>query len=82
VYEGDVVLEGIPRSVSDQVTNTVLEVNPQGVIRRIVIDQMDGSTTEFRFLSQKENVQVPDERFRFTPPAGVEVLQGNELTQP
>jgi len=40
---------------------------------------MDGSVTEFRFLQQKENVQVSDQRFKFTPPPGVEVVQGTEL---
>jgi len=78
--EGDIVLQGIPKSMADRVANTLLEVSPDGLIRRIVVEEMDGSVTEFRFLQQKENVQVPDQRFRFTPPAGVEVVQGTELT--
>jgi outer membrane lipoprotein carrier protein len=80
LYEGDVLLQGIPKSLADQVANTVLEVSPDGLIRRMVIDQLDGSVTEFRFLQQRENVQVADQRFRFTPPPGVEVVQGTELT--
>ena len=80
LYEGDIVLQGIPKSLADRVANTLVEVSPDGLIRRIVIDQMDGSLTEFRFLQQKENVQVPDARFRFVPPPGVEVVQGTELT--
>jgi len=79
-YEGDIVLQGIPKSMADRVANTLLEVSPDGLIRRIVVEELDGSVTEFRFLQQKENVQVPDQRFRFTPPAGVEVVQGTELT--
>ena len=78
--EGDIVLQGIPKSMADRVANTLLEVSPDGLIRRIVVEEMDGSVTEFRFLQQRENVQVPDQRFRFTPPAGVEVVQGTELT--
>jgi len=79
-YEGDIVLQGIPKSMADRVANTLLEVSPDGLIQRIVVEELDGSVTEFRFLQQKENVQVPDQRFRFTPPAGVEVVQGTELT--
>jgi outer membrane lipoprotein carrier protein len=80
LYDGDIVLQGIPKSLADRVANTLVEVSPDGLIRRIVIDQMDGSLTEFRFLQQKENVQVPDQRFHFVPPPGVEVVQGTELT--
>jgi len=61
------------------VSQTLLEVTADGLITRIVVEEMDGSVTEFRFLQQKENVQVSDQRFRFTPPPGVEVVQGTEL---
>jgi len=81
LYDGDIVLQGIPKSLADRAANTLLEVSGDGLIRRIVIDQLDGSVTEFRFLQQKENVQVPDKRFQFTPPPGVEVVQGTELTE-
>jgi outer membrane lipoprotein carrier protein len=80
LYDGDIVLQGIPKSLADRVANTLLEVSPDGLIRRIVVDQMDGSVTEFRFLQQRENVQIADQHFRFTPPPGVEVVQGTELT--
>src|SRR5208283_532037 len=81
LYDGDIVLQGIPKSLADRAANTLLEVSGDGLIRRIVIDKLDGSVTEFRFLQQKENVQVPDKRFQFTPPPGVEVVQGTELTE-
>ncbi len=32
--------------------------------------------TEFRFSQMQENVPVSDTDFRFTPPAGVTVVQG------
>jgi outer membrane lipoprotein-sorting protein len=51
------------------------------MITRIVVEEMDGSVTEFRFLQQKENVQIADARFKFTPPTGVEVVQGTELVE-
>ena len=76
---GDVVLRGVPKGMQERVSQTLLEVTPDGLIARIVVEEMDGSVTEFRFLQQKENVQVSDQRFRFTPPPGVEVVQGTEL---
>ena len=76
---GDIVLRGVPKGMQERVSQTLLEVTPDGLITRIVVEEMDGSVTEFRFLQQKENVQVSDQRFRFTPPPGVEVVQGTEL---
>jgi outer membrane lipoprotein carrier protein len=72
----DIVLEGVPKGLRERVARTLLEVGRDGYIRRIVVEELDGSVTEFRFLQQKENVQIPDARFHFTPPAGVEVVQG------
>jgi outer membrane lipoprotein-sorting protein len=60
----------------ERVAETLLEVTPDGLIARIVVEELDGSVTEFRFLQQKENVEIPDQRFHFVPPAGVEVVAG------
>ena len=51
------------------------------MITRIVVEETDGSVTEFRFLQQKENVQIEDARFKFVPPPGVEVVEGTELVE-
>ena len=75
------MLRGVPKGMQERVSNTLLEVTPDGLIQRIVVEEMDGSVTEFRFLQQKENVQIADQRFKFTPPAGVEVVQGTELVE-
>ncbi|MGA9565519.1 MAG: outer membrane lipoprotein chaperone LolA [Candidatus Korobacteraceae bacterium] len=77
---GDIVLRGVPKGMQERVSRTLLEVTPEGLITRIVVEELDGSVTEFRFLQQKENVQVSDQRFKFVPPPGVEVVQGTELT--
>jgi len=79
VNSGDVVLRGIPQGLENRVAQTLLEVSPDGLIDRIVIEELDGSLTEFRFLQQKENVQIPDQRFSFTPPPGVEIVAGTEM---
>jgi outer membrane lipoprotein carrier protein len=78
---GDIVLRGVPKGMQERVSQTLLEVTPDGMINRIVVEELDGSVTEFRFLQQKENVQIADGRFKFTPPPGVEVVQGTELVE-
>ncbi len=79
VNPGDVVLRGVPKGMRDRVEQTLLEVAPDGLIVRIVVEEFDGSTTEFRFLQQKENVELADQQFRFIPPPGVEVVAGTEF---
>ena len=79
VNPGDVVLRGIPKGLRDRVSETLLEVAPDGLIVRIVVEELDGSTTEFRFLQQQENVELADQQFHFTPPPGVEVVAGTEF---
>ena len=78
---GDIVLRGVPKGMQERVSQTLLEVTPEGLITRIAVEEFDGSVTEFRFLQQKENVQIGDQRFKFAPPAGVEVVQGTELVE-
>ena len=73
---GDVVLTGVPKGMQERVAKTLLEVSPDGLITRIVVEELDGSTTEFRFLQQKENVEIADAQFRFVPPPGVEIVAG------
>ncbi len=71
---GDVVLKGVPRAMPDRVTQVLLEITPQHWIRRIVIDEADGSSTEYLFSDEKAEVKLPDQRFEFTVPRGVEVV--------
>jgi outer membrane lipoprotein-sorting protein len=65
----------------DRVEQTLLEIAPDGLIERIVVEELDGSVTEFRFHQQKENVQMGDQQFRFVPPDGVEVVAGTEMME-
>jgi outer membrane lipoprotein-sorting protein len=65
----------------DRVEQTLLEIAPDGMIVRIVVEELDGSMTEFCFHQQKENVQIADQQFQFVPPAGVEIVAGTELTE-
>src|SRR5579863_8672498 len=72
----DVVLRGVPKSLADRVSQVLLEITPEHWISRILIEEVDGSVTEYRFTNQRENVVVPDRQFRFTVPDGVEVIDG------
>jgi outer membrane lipoprotein carrier protein len=77
---GDVVLRGVPQSLADRVSQVLLEITPAHWISRILIEEVDGSVTEYRFISHRENVAVSDQRFRFSVPDGVQVIDG-ELGQ-
>ena len=72
---GNVMLRGVPKAMADRVSQVLLEITPDSQIARIEIEEAGGAVTEYRFNSQKENVVVGDERFRFTAPAGVEVIE-------
>jgi len=74
---GDVVLRGIPKSLADRVSQVLLEITPEHWIGRIVIEEVDGSVTEYRFTDQRENVAVSDRQFQFAVPDGVEVISGD-----
>ncbi len=73
----DVVLRGVPRALADSVNEILLEIAPDKRIVRIVIDEVDGSVTEYRLSDQRENVAIPDNRFQFKPPPGTETIEGD-----
>ena len=76
VDAGDVVLRGVPQAMAERVSSILLEVTPERRIARIVINEADGSVTEYRFSEQKEDLPIPDGRFHFSPPAGTETVEG------
>lgn len=68
------VLRGVARGMEDRTRQVLVEVTPQYRIARILIDSTDDSITEYRFSNQKEDVQVLDSKFRFSAPAGSEII--------
>lgn len=74
--QGNYVLRGIPRGMADRITQILLEVTADNRIRRIQIDDVDGSTTEYRFSQPKEDIAIADNLFHFAPPPGVETIEG------
>jgi outer membrane lipoprotein carrier protein len=81
LQSGDVVLRGVPSAMADQISEIVLEVTPEHQILRLIVKAIDGSSTEYRFTDQKEDVPIADGRFQFKPPAGTEVVDEGELGQ-
>jgi outer membrane lipoprotein carrier protein len=74
---GNVVLRGVPTAMAERVSQVLLEITPEWQIARISMQEADGSITEYRFTKQKENVEIDEQQFRFTPPAGVEIVDGD-----
>jgi outer membrane lipoprotein carrier protein len=71
----DSILRGVPRGMEDRIRQVLLEITPEHRIARILIHGVDDSITEYRFNNQKENVEVPERQFRFSAPAGTEVIE-------
>jgi len=75
VTPGNMVLRGVPKGMEDRIREVILEITPDYKIARIQFEEADDSVTEYRFSEQKENGPVADQRFKFTAPPGVEVIE-------
>ena len=75
LQSGNVVLRGVPQALADRVSEILLEVTPEHEIIRIVIQEVDGAATEYRFGEIKEDVAIADGRFQFKPPPGTETVE-------
>jgi outer membrane lipoprotein carrier protein len=78
LMSGNVVLRGVPQDLADRVSEIQLEITPDHRIARIVIDEVDGSMTEYRFSEQKEDGPVAEGQFEFKAPPGTETIEGME----
>jgi outer membrane lipoprotein carrier protein len=73
---GNVVLRGVPQALADRISEVLVEVTPAHQIARIVIQEVDGAVTEYRFDEMKQHLEIGDARFQFKPPAGTETVEG------
>lgn len=71
----NVVLRGVPQALADRVSEILLEITPDHRIARIIIQEVDGAVTEYRFDAMKEDVSIADARFQFKPPPGTETVE-------
>jgi outer membrane lipoprotein carrier protein len=73
---GNFNLYGIPHNQENRIQRLTLTVTPDGIITGIEIQETDGAITRFTFTSEQPNVAIPSSTFRFTPPAGIPVING------
>lgn len=72
---GDRVLRAIPKRGDDSgIHQVLLDISPQYDIRRLEVTYTDRSKMTFDFHDMKRNVPVSASLFRFTPPAGTQII--------
>ena len=74
--EGVLRLRLVPRQAQADVERATVDAEPGGRIRGVLLEDMQGNRTRFRFEDVRENTGLADRLFRFEPPKGVEVIRG------
>lgn len=74
------VLEGVPKMMRERVERVRLEISPEYYIQRILIEEIGGAVTDFRFRNAVANVAVSEDKFRFAVPPGVHIMENMEMT--
>jgi outer membrane lipoprotein carrier protein len=74
------VLEGVPKMMRERVERVRLEISPEYYIQRILIEEIGGAITDFRFRNPVENASVSEDKFRFTVPPGVHIMETMGMT--
>jgi outer membrane lipoprotein carrier protein len=67
-------LTGQPKGQEKRVARLTLTVTANGTITAIEMEEADGARTRFTFTGEEDNAQIPAGTFRFTPPAGIPVV--------
>ena len=75
----DLVLRGVPKGMNDRINQVLLEINQNNQIVRIVIEEVDGAETEFRFSNLQPNATAADSLFRSPVPPGVTVIETGDV---
>ncbi len=74
--DGAYTLTGIPRGMEKRVASFSVTATAQGVIQTMQVEETDGIRNTFLFSDEKPNAPAPDSEFMFTPPVGVQVVDG------
>ena len=69
-------ITGVPKGMAQRLKQLSLNVTPEGAITAMRLEEIDGAVTEFAFTAMQENAPVKDSDFTFTPPPGVDVVNG------
>jgi len=65
-----------PRKADADIQEAWLEIDGEGRIRVVEVQDAQGNLSRFRFEDIRENLGLPDRMFRFQVPKGVEVITG------
>ena len=74
--DGQFTLTGVPKGAEKRVSRVAVTATADGAITGIEIEEIDGALTRFTFAGEEPNAPVTPGEFRFTPPAGVPVVDG------
>jgi outer membrane lipoprotein carrier protein len=74
--EGVLRVKLVPRREQPDVERAFVDVEPSGRIRSILLQDVQGNRTRFRFEGVRENTGLREGLFRFEVPPGVEVIRG------
>jgi outer membrane lipoprotein carrier protein len=69
-------LRGVPRGMEQRVRALEVTVTADGTIHAMTLEELDGSRTSFVFQGEETNPVLAADTFRFTPPAGMPVVEG------
>ena len=69
-------LRGVPKGMEQRVRSLEVTVTADGTIHAMTLEELDGSRTSFVFRDEEANPVLTADTFRFTPPAGVPVVEG------
>ncbi len=79
IVQGTVMLRLVPRTQESDYGYIVLELDSKtSDVRRMVIREQTGNTSEFLFTNMETNVAAEDKLFHFKVPKGVEVIRLEE----
>jgi len=74
--EGVLRVRLTPREESADLERAFVDLEPNGRVRSILLEDLQGNRTQFRFEDLRENTGLPDRLFRFEIPSDVEVIRG------
>lgn len=75
---GEAVLIARPKNGRLPYTRVEFTITAGHSIRRLLVAGVDGTDMEFLFTGERVNAPVNDAQFRYTPPAGVPVVNADE----
>ena len=75
--KGLTVLKLVPKKRSPHYRSVLFVHNTKGAVVSSIVYDHDGNKNQITFSNMKLNTKIPDSRFSFKPPKGVQVLQAS-----